>query len=210
MDSSEPPAPPPMPLPASPSGHYDFILNPPSTKKKHLLPTSNSPKQRILIAVAFGGVMLIVLILVIGMLFGSKNNSATLIDLAAQQSEIIRVSDIGANKAKTPAAKNLAITTKLSLQTTQNQTLDHLKKLKNTVGTKELAQKKNTKTDQQLDAAAVNNKFDEIFIQIIRSSLSDYRTAVKKLYDTTSSKTEKQFLASSYNGAGILINEKLL
>jgi len=73
-----------------------------------------------------------------------------------------------------------------------------------------LSQKKNTKTDQQLEAAAVNNKFDETFVQIIQSSLTTYRTAVKKAFDTTKNKTEKQFLASSYNGTGILINEKLL
>ena len=199
------PTPPPFPIPQGEHSNYDFIFNPPGKRKKSIIPSGNSPKQRLLIAIAGGGILLIVIILGVSMLFGGKNNADALLDIAQRQAEIIRVSELGFLKAKGSEARNLAITTKLTLQTSETQTLDRLKKLHKKANDKTLALKKNAQTDQNLTDASLNNKFDTTFIEIMRSSLSDYQKAVKELYDTTGSKTEKQILAASYDGVTLLI-----
>ena len=205
----------PTPPPFIPSGNknnqnnYDFIFNPPAKKKKGLLPGSNTPKERLLMAAVGGGVLLIILLLVIGMLFSGKSSTEALLDIAQRQTEIIRVSDLGLKKAKTSDARNLAINTKLTVQTSANFTLDRLEKLGEKIKPKTLALKTNTQTDQVLTNAGLNNKFDSTFVETLRSILTEYRQAVKKLYDTTSSQTEKQILAASFEGVTLLINQKI-
>lgn len=202
------PTPPPF-IPNGKQNNYDFILNPPPKKKKSLIPKGETAKQRILIAAAGGGLLLIVIVLGISVLFGGKTNADALIDLAQRQTEIIRVSELGLQKAKAPEARNLAINSKLTVQTSTNLTLDRLKKLGQKASEKTLALKKNANTDQTLTDAGLNNKFDSTFVKTLRSLLTDYRLTVKKLYDTTSSQTEKQFLAASFDGVTLLINQKI-
>ncbi|HLB66465.1 MAG TPA: hypothetical protein VJJ78_02645, partial [Candidatus Saccharimonadales bacterium] len=60
-------------------------------------------------------------------------------------------------------------------------------------------------TDQTLTTAGLNNTFDKTFTEIILSSLNDYRAEVKKLFSSTTNQTEKQLLAASYDGTGLLL-----
>ena len=207
--SQQPPAPPPFPIPPAKSENYDFILNPPKKKRAFFLLGVNSPKQRLLVIFSIGGAILIIFILFINIAFGGENDSAQLTSLAQSQAEIIRVSVIGITKATGDSAKNLAITTKLTMETDENLTLAQLKKLGHNVGSKQLALKMNPNTDQQLDVAAANNNFDQAFIQTTQNSLVNYRSEVKKIYNASTSKSEKQLLAASYDGAGILANENV-
>ncbi len=202
------PTPPPF-IPNGKQNNYDFILNPLPKKKKGLIPKGETAKQRILIVVIGGGLLLIIVILGISVLFGGKTNADALIDLAQRQTEIIRVSELGLQKAKAPEARNLAINSKLTVQTSANLTVERLQKLGQKPKEKDLILKKNTQTDQALTDAGLNNKFDSTFVETLRSLLTDYRLTVKKLYDTTSNQTEKQFLAASFDGVTLLINQKI-
>lgn len=208
MQTQQPPAPPPYsPPPEGGSNPYDFFLNNNPTPKKRLsVGGGKSVKQRILIIVGGGAFLLTIIIISFSLLFGGTDKSTSqFISLAQQQTEIMRIADIGITKARDNSGKNLAINVKLSFTTAKLQTTDILKKHGAKVGEKELAAKKNSQNDQALEAAAVNNSFDVTFTKIIGESLAAYQADLKKTYDITTSKTEKQFLEGNYKSVGFLV-----
>jgi hypothetical protein len=202
----------PPPITVSPSGqpNYDFIMNPETKKRKGLFPGGNSPKQRLLMVAIGGGILLVVIFMFLSLLFGGGNEDVTaLVSITQEQEELIRVSDIGVQKSKTPATQNLAITTKLTIQTSQNQTLERLKKLGRNIKPKDLTLKKDSKTDETLDAAALSNRFDETFVQLLKNNLITYQASVRAAYDVSKSTPTRQVLGISYDSAGILATEQV-
>ena len=198
----------PVPQETPPNGQqnpYEFIFEQPGKPKRSL---SGSKMTRILVVAGGAFLLLIVVIIVFSFISNSgKSTTEALIGLAEEQTEIIRVATTGATKAREASARNLAVTTQYSMQTTQGQTVALLKKQGHKLGAKELTLKKSAQTDAQLAAAAENNTFDQTFITIMQSSLSTYRTDVKKAYDNSINKTERQILANSFNGVNIILGQ---
>jgi hypothetical protein len=187
-----------------PHPDYDFIVNANHTPKKSLIPGGHSKQGRILIVV--GGIILLILIasLVMVMLSSAGNGQKeTLLKTAQQQAELIRVSKIGVDKARDPAARNLAITTNLSLQSDQAALLSHVK-----LSSKEIALGKNTKTDIDLTSAEQSNRFDEVFTTTLQTELAAYQKTLKTAYDQASSKKLQASLSELYTHAGVLTTKK--
>jgi len=206
------PAPPPAPLPNGNSQNpYDFIFNNPQPPKRGLGSAlrGNSKKQRIIIA-AIGGVIFIIVAMVAFSFITSSGKGSTqaLIELAQEQTELVRVADTGVGKARSGVAKNLAITTQLSLQTTQLDTIALLKKNGHKLGAKQLVLRKSIQTDQQLTAAATSNTFDEIFTELLHKQLAAYRVSLQKVNKTAANKAEKEILQTSFNGVTLLIGDQ--
>ncbi len=196
------------PPPVTPTGNgqpqYDFIFNDNKPSKKTLLPANISKKGRLLIVGA--GVLLLIMLIVIiaGMISNSgKGDTQALITAAKVQQELIRVAEIGINKAKTQDAKNIAITTKLALSSQQAEMQAAIK----TAGLnpkKVLTSSISTETDQALTAAEQNNRFDEEFLKVMSESLIAYQKSVKAAYDGATSKKLKAALTSQFNSANAL------
>ncbi len=132
-----------------------------------------------------------------------KGDTQALITAAKQQQELIRVAEIGINKAKTQDAKNIAITTKLALSSQQAEMQAAIK----TAGLnpkKVLTSSISTETDQALTAAEQNNRFDEEFLKVMSESLIAYQKSVKAAYDGATSKKLKAALTSQFNSANAL------
>jgi hypothetical protein len=202
MNSGKPSA---SPRPGSQTP-YDFFLKEQPKPKKGLSLGGGSLKKRLLIAGGGVLVLLIILIVFMSVVFGgNKGVNQQLLELAQEQTEIVRVADIGVTKSRGAATKNLAITTKYSVTTSLNEVLSLLKKKANT---KELGLKKNSQTDQTLDTAATNDSFDEVFTETLQTSLKAYRTNAKKIYDASSGQKTKKVLADAYNGINVLLDEK--
>jgi hypothetical protein len=205
----QPQQPSPAPPPITPSGHqpgqYDFLFQPPP-KKSRLSLNLNSTKQRILVVVGGGVLLLFSMVLVFSLLSGAgSGNKEELLGVAQRQSELIRIATIGTQKARSTTAKNLAVTTYLSL-TSDQKTLTSAMSPK--PSTKQLALGKNAETDQLLTAAEQNNKFDEVFITEIQQELIAYQQSVKKAYDNASGNKLKQILAAEYKNASVLAGVK--
>lgn len=198
-------APSPAPPPVMPSGNkqYDFILNPNQNSKKFLLP-GNSKKARIIIVAAVAIALLFVGIVIAGLINkAGQADTEALVKAAKQQQELIRVADIGIDKARSQAAKNLAVTTKLSLESQQTEMQAAIK----TAGLnpkKVLVSSADAKTDQALTTAEQNNRFDEEFLKIMTTSLTDYQKSVKAAYDGATSKKLKAALTLQYKSANTL------
>jgi flagellar basal body-associated protein FliL len=204
----QPQNPSPAPPSVTPSGNgqpqYDFIFNDNKPGKKFQLPGNMSKKGRILIAGACVLLLIMLVVIIAGMISNAgKGDTQALITAAKQQQELIRVAEIGIAKAKTQDAKNIAITTKLSLSSQQAEMQTAIK----TAGLnpkKVLTDSVSAKTDQALTTAEQTNRFDEEFLKIMAESLATYQKSVKAAYDGATSSKLKAALTSQFKSANTL------
>lgn len=197
---------------ASGPNPYDFLQDKPAGKKTLLpsLPSGNSKKQRTIIAVVVGFIVLLVIGTIFALVFsGAPSNKEELLSLAKQQNEIIRIADIGVQKSRDAQAKNLALIAKLTLTTDQQPLLSALKAQKVKITPKELTASKDSKNDEILNNAVQANKFDDIFIELLQSKLTTYQQSLKKAYDNPATgKKLKDTLDTQYKNASLIIGVK--
>lgn len=204
MNPDPSPAPPPVVPNGDGQNQYDFIFNPNQQQKKPSL-FGNIPKKGRLIVAAGGALVLIMIVMLVAGLISNagKADTEALVAAAKQQQELIRISKIGTDKAKTQAAKNIAVTTLLALESEQDEMQEAIK----TAGLnpkKVLTASANSKTDQALTAAEQNNRFDEEFLIVMTTSLTNYQKSVKAAYDGATSKKLKAALTKQFNSANAL------
>lgn len=190
-----------------PSGQpnsFDFIMGSGNQPKRNLL-AGGSQKQRIIIAAVLAVVVLVIGFVVFSFAGSGKGNTEALVDIAKQQTELIRIAGVGQTKARGNNARALASTAKLALITDQKELLDHLSKNGRKVDEKELVLGKNTKTDEMLTAAEQSGRFDEIFVSELQKQLTTYRQAMKQAYDGSANKTARALLAADYKATALLV-----
>lgn len=159
-----------------------------------------------MITAAVGATVLLIIIFIIVNLLSSagKADTQAVINAAKQQQELIRVADIGIQKARGQQAKNLAITTKLALSSEQDD-MQSAVKAAGLDPKKVLIGSTNAQTDKALTTAEQTNRFDEEFIEIMTDSLKTYQRSVKAAYDGAHSNKLKAALATQYTSANTLV-----
>jgi hypothetical protein len=192
---------------ATGSDQYNFIMDSGKAAPSGKFPLSNTPKKgRIIIIVAGAIILAIIGSIVAAML--SSGGDKTIKDLtllSQQQQELVRIAEIGVQKARSTDAQNLALTTKYSISSDQKQTLTYLASQKHKVSAKTLGLRKNTQTDATLNSAAQNNRFDEVFTQTIGNLLLNYKAAVSQTYnDATARPNAKKLMNTLYNNINVL------
>jgi len=188
------------------ANEYDFILNPGGNPSRKGASVPGNGTQRILILVAIiGGLLVVGLFAVLSLFGGQPDNKDQLLKVAQQQQELIRVSKIGVKEARGVEARNLAMTTQLSLSTDQAPLLAALEKQKVKVAKKQLDGLKDAKTDKMLETATNNNRFDEEFTDYIQQQLVDYQKNLSAAYRDTVGPNLKETLKVNYEHASILI-----
>lgn len=204
MNIQSPPAPPPTP-PNLGKG-YEFLTEQP-VKKNSLL--GGSKKSRIAIAVA-GAILLIIIGLVVYTLLNSASDGTKkdLVIAVQQQNELIRISEIGVKEATSGEARNLAVTTNLSLVSSQTELQDLAKKAGAKLDAKQLKAASNSQSDKTLEQAKQINRFDEEFTKIIESQLLAYQQTLKRIYQSAQNQNSKNSLNQLYENASILIGEE--
>lgn len=187
---------------------YEFIMSSGQPSKSTISsPDGGDMRRRILIAAIAGSFLIIAAILVFTFLSNSnKGNEETLLTIAKQQAELIRIGEAGTTKAKGPAAQNLAITTKLSISTVQKDFLSFAGKQGVKIDPKAIASP-NAKNDSELSVAEQNNKYDEVLTAMINKQLTDYTASLKKAYNETESKSGKEVLSNAFQQAELLLGK---
>lgn len=186
--------------------NYDFILNPQKPQRSRL--AMNSMKQRILVVGGAIGVLIVVIVLLSSIIggLGSKSNEQFL-DLAAYQSELGRVLELGAERARSTATKNKAVTASYTLNTDYQRTVTII----NNRGVKPpkdlLARYKGGDSDQKLDAAEKANNFDSVYEEIYKEKLTNYRAKLNEIYPSLAP-NEQAVLKDYSNHAKLLLGEK--
>lgn len=202
------PAPPPIQPPSVPRNSYDFITNPGVAPKKGILPTGGTKQSRILLVIGgFLGLIIIGMIIFAVINGLSSSQKEDWLTLAQKQTELIRITDIATAKAQLRDTKNLAATTKASLISSQKTVNSLAKKNGATISSKTLALGKDINTDKQLTSAEQTNQFDATFQVLLKKELGEYQVLVKKLYDSTGSKSTKASLNGIYNNANLLVQQ---
>lgn len=203
---------PEMPLPSH--NPYDFILNSGQPQQPSRLPrmpsNKNSQTQRIAFVGLGGLVLLIVGVIVFNLIASSGKSSITLVkNLAAEQAEIIRIADLGVTSAKSSDARNLAATTALTVRTMQQRTTKLLSLKGSEVSAKDLAAKRNDKTDAALKTAEQNNRYDEAFVEYMNSELAKFQGLIKAAYDANTGTNDREVLGSSFTSASLILENQL-
>jgi hypothetical protein len=213
MDPKVSPTPPSTSLPdGANQTPYDFIVNQ-DANNKHTATYSkrnNTSTAKRVIFVLGGGTILILIAVIFYSFLGSANKGSaqTLLSLAQQQHEIIRVAGLGlVEPTATPDTKNLAITTQLSMQSSQTAILKLIRGKSVKSLTKSLGIKKNPQTDAQLTLAAQNGVYNKTFVQILDTELGTYSNSLQAVFLSTKSASQKQVLQNSFNGVSLLLND---
>lgn len=187
---------------------YDFIMNPaaPPPKKRLPIPGSNSNPFLVKIGLIVGGVIVLMIVatVVLNLLTGGKTSTEEFRSLAQTQQEVIRVSAIGDNDARSQSVKNAAKSINLSVTTQQLKTLSYLSKNDVTMKEKELELKINADNDKKLDEANQTSTFDSVFLQVMRGVLESYGNELKQMYDGTSNTQAKQIIKEDYEQVQLL------
>jgi hypothetical protein len=195
-----------QPQPPAPNP-YEFITNPGQAPKKRLFSGGNSLKTRLLIVGVGIFLALVVITILISVLSSAgRAGTDTLKSMVAQQEELARVADIGVLKAQDGTIKSLALNTKLSVMSQQKQVIAYLETKGVKLNKEELAAKKDTATDQELESAASSNRFDDTFSAELNAQLDAYLSSLKSTYDMAGNETSKKILSDSYISTATILN----
>lgn len=190
-----------------PAPGYEFLNDQP--QKRSVLPGGSSKNGRIIL-VAVGAAILLVIGIIVANILGSagENTKNDLVTAVQQQAELIRISEIGTKDAVGAEAKNLAITTNLSLLSAQ----EDLQALATRAGAKlekrTIDAGKNEQTDKDLEQARQINRFDEAFTEVMQEQLSAYQQTLKRIHAAAQNETSKTTLAELYNSASVLAKQE--
>ncbi|MCW1908655.1 MAG: hypothetical protein KIH63_004920 [Candidatus Saccharibacteria bacterium] len=196
-------------LPAPSQNPYDFILNSGQPQVPGKMPRISSggsgQKQRIIFVAIAGFIVLILGIIVFNILSSAgKGNTTLLKNLAAEQTELIRVSDLALTKAKSTKARNLAASATITIRTTKQRTTKLLSLKGAEVTPKELGAKLNDKTDAALNAAEQANRYDEVYIEYMLGALAAYQNNLKTAYDANTETNDRDVLSSAFASTALI------
>lgn len=198
-----------QPIPPNFSGGgqnpYDFIINGSPKKKLSFLPHSNSPKDKMLYMVAGIGIVLAVLALIVMVFFSGGGASAGLTTIAQKQTEIIRVSNLGSQKARSTATVTFAENTLVTTTTAQKETIAYIAKKGKAPTSKTLALGMDSQSDKKLASAELAGQYDEVLTAVLKADLQSYQQALTTEYKATNSNTEKIMLQKQYNQVVIIL-----
>ena len=188
----------------SESPSYDFILQAET-------PNTQSPWQRLnkKVLVIIGAALLFIIVVVM-MILSSMSAQASdqqkkrLLGIAEQQTEIIRVAEIGSNDSSNTKTQARAQAIKDSLESSLNDTNQLLQARGFQPAEDELNAAQNSATDQALKKADAYGNFDKTFEKIIDTQLLEYQRAVLAA-QKSGNQQEQQLLGSAYDEANSIL-----
>jgi hypothetical protein len=165
------------------------------------------PKKRNIIAVLFvGGVLLLVMLIIIIISSLTSKNTASLVDVAVLQNEIVRITKLGLADASDPAVRVKVSTIGAFMQSDFTKTSSFLASNGRELDPEALALTQDTAVDESLESAALRNNFDETLLDEIDKKSASYKVALQKAINEASSESEKNLLNTA--ASNIIIYEQ--
>lgn len=177
---------------------YNFIMqSPQNTSGPAFL---QNPKQRNIIAVLFvvGILFIAVIVIAIFASLGSKNTSG-IVNVAAYQTELVRISALGLKEARDPSTRAQAATLQSFTQSDLSQTTSYLGSVGKKFEKEDASLKLNTTVDKELESAALRNSFDEALLKAFDQTSAEYKLSLQKAINSASSDDEKAVLETAAN-----------
>lgn len=174
---------------------YGFIFDQGKQKQpRSLQPRSNTSK--ILMGIGFiAGVIIIVVIGLNVVLSIGKANNEDLINVRANQVEILRVIELGQKNVSDIDLRNRIASMQATISSDAKSLSDLLKKRKVKIESLQLNALKDEDTDEALDTALQNGSgHDEILLKKIEELSNSYYTSLKTAKTDVESKSESDIL----------------
>ena len=195
--------------PTGPSDPFAFINDSAPLGKKPSLLSPTTMKGRIILIGSLAAVVLLGFVVVMSFLNNASQEKAKqYLEIGQKQTEIIRLAAIGETKGRSLDTRSYAVTIKLSMTSSQKDVNKVItghsissKKL-----SKELTKSKNTKSDQILDEAEKNNRFDETFKELIDAEILKFQTQINAIAPGSTNK-EKGILKDAFDKASLITNK---
>lgn len=181
----------------------------PKKPKKPVIPLAlpgNSLITRIAI-VGGGLVVLIILAVIVSSVLtsGSKEKTASLLTIAQDQTELIRLSTAGATLTTSIPGQNLAQNVQATVTSDNAKLLSYLRANGTKLSPAQLGLKKSKTADATLLTAQQNNAYDTTFIGLMQADLATYKAALQKAYQADPGPKGKELLSVQYNSADLLV-----
>lgn len=169
-------------LPATPPPNLDFIMKSDQTKPKRFM--VGGPKARRILTVVLFGIVLFVLIFVFMAIVRSNNRRGLdeLVDLAAYQTELIRVVEIAAKDSTSSTVRGSTQTSRLTLISDLNKTKLMISSLGARVAETDLSKYRTGSINKTLKDAKTANNFDEIYTDLFAEKLTSYEEKLATAY----------------------------
>ncbi len=175
-----------------PQNPYDFIMDP-SQRKQQAVPGGG--KNKIVVMIALGLVMIAILFISFVFITSiGKANNEDLVSLRAQQTEILRIIDLGKKDLTDASLKNKLTSMQVFITSDSAKLDDFLSQRKVEVSKEQLAVKKNTDIDADLEKAKQEGGLDKALLDAVsEQSNAYYDTLSESLSEATTAK-EKELL----------------
>jgi hypothetical protein len=169
---------------------YEFITNPQTNSKKSLL-GGNDTKSRIIVVAIIAAVVLILFIIGYNLLFAGKKSFADeMVKPAAQQTDLIEITTIGAEKVRDSKTNKIMTTASSVIQSQNQKTLIILKD--NGISSKNIAQFQDKKYAELLASAEASGNFEQTYVGIYQNRLDEYANNLKVAYSKASGKYKEE------------------
>lgn len=179
-------------------GEYEFIIG--EATKGPLEPqapnTPNKSKIKLLIFGAIGVVLVLITILLVSLFTGGSDKAAlSLIAVARQQTEVIRVAEVGAKKSRDAQNKAFAVTVQSAVKSDNGSLLSYLKANGLPSDSKSIGSSLSAgTTDQTLTQAEQANQFDAVFVDVLTEEISKYQATLQTAYESSESAAAKTLI----------------
>lgn len=203
-----PPTQPDQPNLAPPDTPYDFIVNKEQSKSIINPLKFSLPKNRLIIAIS-GGLILLILIIIFVVILSNLTTPSTaqLVSIVQEQNELAQISATPAQSATSQSTQTFAITTNLSMLSQQQLFLAFLHQLGSNPSSSILTGLNNPKVNADLAAAQTDGTYDQTYISIAQSDLTNYQSSLKQAAASTKNLQEQKILQTAYNQAQLLIQQ---
>lgn len=198
---------PAQPAVVTPEQQFDFIMNPDQpVKKSGLLGGGSSLPTRL--ALGSGGLLvLLIILIVLKNLLGGSANLTPFVAVAQQQQELIHLATAAQQQQDLSVTnQNSAITTQLTIASSQSNLLAYLKQNKTKINAKQLGLKISATTDTQLTTAESAGTYNQTYQTVMQNELSIYMSGLQQAYKTAG-KNGRALLTDEFNQAKLLKNQ---
>ncbi|MFZ1684371.1 MAG: hypothetical protein WAU88_09610 [Candidatus Zixiibacteriota bacterium] len=176
---------------------YDFITNQGHPAPKQPFNMGGGKKNVLLIVVFALGVITVLIIGVSLLLSLGKVNNQDLITLRADQTELLRIIDLGNKDATDSAVKNRMASLQALVSSDATKLADLMKKRSVDASKVQLSSKKDSEIDSTLESAKQQGKYDTALLEEISKLSNTYYNDLKKSLAEATTKTEKEVLNTS-------------
>ncbi len=142
-------------------------------------------------------VVLLVTVIAAVILSSGKQSNKSSVDVAAYQTELLRLTDLGLKSGKSTDVLGKIATLQAFISSDLSATTSRLAKNGTKLSPLQLGSKSSTEADKQLESASARGAFDEVILDVIESTSASYKQSLQTALNESSSPKFKEVLETA-------------